>query len=459
LRFTEIFHVVSWEASKENYKPLKSGRLAAPLNGTVNLATFTNGGSLVLCNSKQMSVKYNPNIEEMKRWFEEKIKNKDDKDPLDYWYQYVKCFEQTFPTGKDKEIRRLAFDCIKALKNRTEYSTRDRRWWYIFYKAASLSTNSGSLSIYQVMYEEGQCKEVADFYKEWGLKLEQTGNFSEARRVYNLGIQAGAQPIRDLHNALEDLEVRVSRKLCEPSDDEEFEDTRQILGVLKGVAKLVNQQPITQSGFIGFSVFDENSSSQSNVRISKATQNVPLSVIKQDNREENFREPNLWPKEKIKATAKVTPIQNSTNFQVLDESEGFKVPTVESRKLAKESAIKKLECKPIPSLKSAATSKSSTEFKEVHVWNVKQIYDGSVEMSNEEILAEKWFAKHKIDTGEIEHVDMEETPASKINSKNLEIDEEFGFFSRQDFLSLSHADNILIIFQIRNVYVHESRKF
>lgn len=64
-----------------------------------------------------------------------------------------------------------------------------------------MSSNVGSLGIYEFMYQSDQCTRLAAFYKQWAFELEQAEDFPKAADVYKKGIAERAQPLTDLENA------------------------------------------------------------------------------------------------------------------------------------------------------------------------------------------------------------------------------------------------------------------
>lgn len=352
-------------------------------------------------------------------------------DPLEDYYRYIKCLEQLYPTGKDKQIKRVAFDALTNLQHRTEYAN-DPRWLYIWLKIASLSCNLGSRQVYQHMYDEKHCTKMLAFYKQWADELESAGSFAEARKVYNLAVSAQAQPEAELGKTVEEFEMRVARKTAQQENDNVIDDepTRNFLGVLKRVGKTGAAPAIRESIVqnvklvpsrsgcavqnrpLKFNVFDENlATEQNNVERGTGISNKMDPAFRVPSDKENVRDPGMWTKQKIKMKTPAAVASSAPAFTVFCDESSFSVK--ESSPARVTTALKEVKPQQMDKEVNALLSSAKTErsranqkvaLKEVPMYDKVLFDNGATELSLEEHMAVLWLAKRKSNV-----VDMEET--------------------------------------------------
>ena len=221
---------------------------------------------------------------------------------------------------------------------------------------ANLSKNP--LEVYNYMYTEGVCDQVAKFYIELAWELEQRNNFKKAEQTFKVAGQkiTNREDIELVLTKHKQFQARVMKRMLETSSDEvpePAEEQRTALSSLKshgkhgkvgsvrvGAAKKSeNPGVLTSSGQLPkssgngqFTIFQESSENNENALpgSSKASNN-PLPFSKGQNRE-NERDPGKWTQSRIGKKAHAVPLDQISakpGFQV-HQDEGLVTPSKSS---------------------------------------------------------------------------------------------------------------------------------
>ena len=222
---------------------------------------------------------------------------------------------------------------------------------------ANLSKNP--LEVYNYMYSEGVCDQVAKFYIELAWEQEQRNNFKKAEQTFKVaGLKITNSEDKELVlTKHKQFQARVMKRMLETSSDEvpePAEEQRTALSSLKsqgkhgkvgslrvGAAKKSeNPGVLTASGQLPkpsgngqFTIFQESSQDNENVLpgSSKTSSNNPLPFSRGQNRE-NERDPGKWTQSRIGKKAHAVPldqISTKPGFQV-HQDEGLVTPSKSS---------------------------------------------------------------------------------------------------------------------------------
>lgn len=223
-----------WELSKENVKPVKSGR-------NVNCI------AAVLQPSKQDMEQI---IREKQIFEEEIIAGSNEDDPIEPWDRYLKWTIQYFPSGgNDHTLLNLLKKMVEQFKS--EKYRNDLRYVNAWLKIAEIMKDP--VETYSYMNTEGIGTKCAEFYIAWADEYEKYGDMKRADRIYNDGDEKCAQPRELLETKHMEFQLRVARGMLngqndKNNDDEEDFDLkshqRTTLGNLKGKGR--NQTVGTQ---------------------------------------------------------------------------------------------------------------------------------------------------------------------------------------------------------------------
>ncbi|XP_039253651.2 uncharacterized protein LOC120330794 isoform X1 [Styela clava] len=218
----------TWELSKENVKPVKSGR---------NVGCI----SAVLQPSKQDMERI---LKEKQLFEEEIIAGTKEDDPIEPWDRYLKWTIQYFPSGgNDHTLLNLLKKMIAQFKS--EKYKNDIRYVNAWIKIAEIMKDP--IETYSYMNTEGIGSECADFYIAWAEEYEKHGDIRRADRIYNDGDEKCAQPRDLMQRKHMEFQLRVARGMLNGQNNEYDEDDdndndletqqRTTLGHLKGRGK------------------------------------------------------------------------------------------------------------------------------------------------------------------------------------------------------------------------------
>ncbi|VDK80414.1 unnamed protein product [Litomosoides sigmodontis] len=165
-----------WELSRENIRPLRSGRRVKSLNSVF-------GGVKITL------------IEAEKRFENDFEQAKASDNPLDICSHYIAWFEEHFPTGKQM----LKF-WIKLIENKSGENVD---------------------AFFERAYLAGCCRHLAKFYVRWAEIRENLHDINGARMVLNRGREHCAEPLHLLNEASDGLEMRQIRAALRSFSDSE----------------------------------------------------------------------------------------------------------------------------------------------------------------------------------------------------------------------------------------------
>eukprot|EP00118_Oscarella_pearsei_P017271 m.170283 g.170283 ORF g.170283 m.170283 type:complete len:1125 (+) comp39035_c0_seq17:25-3399(+) len=228
---------MSWELSKENIKPLRSGRRIDMLSAGLSRRNA-----------------HEEEIFETRQRFEDELVDyyeNGPKDPLalETWLRYVEWTEQAFPQGNSQSSRleQLLVRCIKGymelepvpdtLKNSHVFLKISLRYVEIY---------GNPLQLFNYFESNGFFQTLALFYEAWTTILEKQKKFKEAEEVYRLGLNRSAQPLKrlQLHN-FEFMQRMSVREEC--NEKEERQSVREPLGGLR-MKKMTGEVSMTRTG-------------------------------------------------------------------------------------------------------------------------------------------------------------------------------------------------------------------
>uniref|UniRef100_A0A8D9E181 Mitotic checkpoint serine/threonine-protein kinase BUB1 beta n=3 Tax=Cacopsylla melanoneura TaxID=428564 RepID=A0A8D9E181_9HEMI len=172
------------DLSKENVQPLVHGRKADKL-------------------SKALQANSNFQLQqELKRQreeFELQIRMDDGDDPLQLRFDYVQWLEQSYPSlGPETNIIPFLEETLVAFKNNDQYKQDPR---YVSLVIKYIQTQPNPLEIYNLVYSENIGTKLAIFYRAWAEELDSHNDIKQANHVFQLGLNARAEPIEELEAA------------------------------------------------------------------------------------------------------------------------------------------------------------------------------------------------------------------------------------------------------------------
>ncbi|PRW05791.1 mitotic checkpoint serine threonine- kinase BUB1 [Chlorella sorokiniana] len=209
-----------WEASKENFQPLKTGRKAAALrDSTAELRTAA--------------------IEERRKAFWEELAAYAGDDPLEVWLRFIKWTQETFSAGGHKaELLPLLERCTRELQANGRY-VNDIRYLRVWIQYADCLPDPGD--VFAFLCENGIGQEHALFYVAHATYLEARGGYAKADAVYQQGINVLAAPVERLRAKYAEFQQRMARRIQRKAAEQGVGEApepehpeRQSLGVLGG---------------------------------------------------------------------------------------------------------------------------------------------------------------------------------------------------------------------------------
>ncbi|XP_026683205.1 uncharacterized protein LOC103514437, partial [Diaphorina citri] len=133
------------------------------------------------------------------REFELQIRTYDGPDPLQLRFDYVQWLEQSYPClGPETNIIPFLEETLVAFKNIEQYKQDPR---YVSLVIKYIGTQPNPLEIYNLVYSENIGTKLAMFYKAWAEVLDAHNDIKQANHVFQLGLNAHAEPIEDLEAA------------------------------------------------------------------------------------------------------------------------------------------------------------------------------------------------------------------------------------------------------------------
>lgn len=119
-------------------------------------------------------------------------------DPLDHWYNYICWYENHARSDPEHKFRETLERCLTVYEH-NEYYRQDVRLVRLWLKYIAMQTDQ--LRFYQVLFQRGTGRQVADFYIGWASYYESREQFKDAEAVFNLAFQEKAQSNAELQSA------------------------------------------------------------------------------------------------------------------------------------------------------------------------------------------------------------------------------------------------------------------
>ncbi|PSC71993.1 mitotic checkpoint serine threonine-kinase BUB1 [Micractinium conductrix] len=207
-----------WEASKENFQPLKAGRKGAALrDSTAELRSQA--------------------IETRRRAFWEELAGYCGNDPLEVWLRFIKWTQETFSAGGHKaELLPLLERCTRELQgwDGGRYA-RDIRYLRVWIQYADCLPDPGD--VFSFLRENNIGQDHVLFYIAHATYLEARGGYAKADAVYQAGIARLAAPQDRLRAKFADFQQRMARRIQRKAQEQsvgepEPEPERRSLGLL-----------------------------------------------------------------------------------------------------------------------------------------------------------------------------------------------------------------------------------
>ncbi|EFO22871.2 hypothetical protein LOAG_05615 [Loa loa] len=211
-----------WELSRENIRPLRSGRKVKSINNVFGGVKIT--------------------MTEAEKRFESDFEQaKASDDPLDICLHHVTWFEEHFPTGKQSHLFSILTRIINTFGYREEF-LNDERMLKFWIKLIENKSDANVDAFFERAYLAGCCRRLAKFYVRWAEIRENQRDINGARIVLKRGRDHCAEPLELLNEASDALEMRQIRALRNFSDSEndlidegELSAQRLALGQLTGL--------------------------------------------------------------------------------------------------------------------------------------------------------------------------------------------------------------------------------
>ncbi|CAH6720418.1 checkpoint serine/threonine-protein kinase Bub1p [[Candida] jaroonii] len=180
------------ERHKENIQPMVGGRSASGLLESLNRPRSS------------------PMNDKERNKFETQISQLDElDDPLQVFLDYINWTHNAFPMGNNVEsgLVNLLERCTSYFKDHEHYKN-DSRYLKTWLEYANYSDSPIEVFVYLAKKEIG--RELALFYEEFGKLLEVNHKFTDAKEIYEYGIEHNARPINRLLRSFKDFQSRVT---------------------------------------------------------------------------------------------------------------------------------------------------------------------------------------------------------------------------------------------------------
>ncbi|KAI5846813.1 Mad3/BUB1 homology region 1-domain-containing protein [Tricharina praecox] len=194
------------EGHKENIQPIRSGRSARALAASLSPLT-----------SKPHAMRSEHRARQDE--FEEELTTAAElDDPLEVWLRYINWTVETFTSGHsaDSGLLQLLERATKEFIHDNQYKNDPRylKLWVQY--AQDYSDTPREVYAYLARNEVGQ--RLALFYEEYAALLESLGRRNQADEIYQMGIDANANPIKRLQRKYDEFLQRMAAN--PPNDDE-----------------------------------------------------------------------------------------------------------------------------------------------------------------------------------------------------------------------------------------------
>jgi len=194
------------EGHKENIQPIRSGRSARALAASLSPLT-----------SKPHAMRSEHRARQDE--FEEELLTASEMDdPLEVWLRYIKWTVETFPSGHsaDSGLLPLVERATKEFIHDDQYKN-DPRYLKLWVQYAQ-DYSDAPREVYAYLARNGVGQRLAMFYEEYAALLETLGRRSQADEIYQMGIDANANPIKRLQRKYDEFLQRMAAN--PPNDDE-----------------------------------------------------------------------------------------------------------------------------------------------------------------------------------------------------------------------------------------------
>nr|CAH8822149.1 unnamed protein product [Trichobilharzia regenti] len=176
-----------WELSKENVKPLKSGRSVDLLNKVL---------------SSQRSSEFQLKRHLLREYFELKLASLPASNEKFYLYiRYIKWIEQNYPTlGRCADLQNVLYRCIRDssglsdIKNNNDYVD----CWMKLTEYCDQPTE-----LCELLFRQGVGTMCSALYVKWCELLEKGKNYRKIASIFAHGLRAGARPLLWLEDRAE----------------------------------------------------------------------------------------------------------------------------------------------------------------------------------------------------------------------------------------------------------------
>lgn len=256
----------TWETSKENIKPVKSGRAVGDIDKAKKrgLSSADDRAEEKYCKLIGYLVM------KCRKFTDEIARATADDDVLDAWLRYIKWARNTFPSSSSKTLTVLEA-ATRALQDEDKYAN-DPRYVKCWIEYADLLPTPGEVFSYMLNRRIGG--KVALFWIAWAFVTEKLGDHTMTDRVYQKGIRSGAEPKELLQSRYRQFQRRLARHyLNQQQEGEEAAadtrlqpDVRPTLATLSDSQRSVTRRPnplcsAASSTNSTFSIFAENTTS------------------------------------------------------------------------------------------------------------------------------------------------------------------------------------------------------
>ncbi|GEQ68134.1 hypothetical protein JCM33374_g1801 [Metschnikowia sp. JCM 33374] len=178
------------EKEKENIQPFVFGRSASKLG-------------------RALSEGRNPSVlMKQREKFESDLLSEELDDPLQIYVEYISWTHAHYPQGANSEsgLLRLLERCTSCFRDTSHYKN-DPRYLKIWLEYAAYSDAPRDIFVYLAKKNIGQ--ELALYYEQFAAFLESKGSISDAREVYEIGLERNAWPPKRLQRSLNHFVART----------------------------------------------------------------------------------------------------------------------------------------------------------------------------------------------------------------------------------------------------------
>ncbi|RKP12694.1 Mad3/BUB1 homology region 1-domain-containing protein, partial [Piptocephalis cylindrospora] len=184
--------VAAIESQKENIVPLPQGRSASQLSSLLQFASPARHARLA----------------ERHAEFAREVEGAADlDDPLEVHYRYVRWIQDNYPQGQSAES-----NLLPVLERLTRSFRQDRRYrndpryircWILY--AQNISDPN---VVFEYMQVNDLGQDLAAYYEEYSIHLEEIGRINKADELYRIGIERKVEPLNRLRRRYKEFLLR-----------------------------------------------------------------------------------------------------------------------------------------------------------------------------------------------------------------------------------------------------------